>query len=124
MKKIDYFDQGNELSCKCCGMQKINSEFYEMLNCARIISGIPFPISSGCRCKKHNSNVGGVEDSSHLISATKDCFAVDISCSDDSKRWKIIDSLIRAGFDRIGISKNFIHCDCDPTKNEKRIWVY
>lgn len=124
MNKIDYFSDGSELACNCCGMMSISQKFYEMLNVARIIAGIPFGISSGCRCESHNKNEGGVDDSSHVIKPGKQATAVDIRCSDDAKRWIIIDALKRAGFNRIGISKNFIHVDCDPTKNEERLWTY
>lgn len=123
-QKIDYFSEGKELACNCCGKIKLSQDFYERLNVARVIAGIPFVSNSSCRCEAHNIEVGGVKGSSHEINEFKECTAIDIKCTDDSKRWIIIDALIKAGFNRIGISKTFIHADRDPTKNKNRIWVY
>ena len=91
----------------------------EMLDQAREYAGIPFNINSGFRSKTHNARVGGVEDSSH----TKG-HAVDISCRDSRSRWLIVNALMIAGFNRIGIASTFIHVDNDPTKDENVIWKY
>jgi len=109
----------NELKCKCgkCKLQ-INLDFADKLNVAREYAGVPFSINSGCRCPEHNTKEGGSITSSHLK-----CIAADISCSDDSSRLKIVMGLIKAGFTRIGISKSFIHVDCDPDKSAC-MWVY
>jgi hypothetical protein len=48
--------------------------------------------------------------------------AVDIACVYGTNRLKIIMGLIRAGFRRIGIRKDFIHAD---TMDEiESIWLY
>lgn len=89
------------------------------LDKAREIADMPFFITSGYRTQKHNERVGGVNGSSH----TKGC-AVDISASSSVQKFKIIDSALKAGFNRIGVSGNFIHLDDDPNKIKDVIWTY
>jgi uncharacterized protein YcbK (DUF882 family) len=107
MKLTEHFNS-NEFTCKCgCGFNNISVLLAEKLERARKACGVKFVITSGCRCKKHNAAVGGVENSSH----TKG-YAVDIAL-DDKNRVIIIQAL-RKEFNRIGIAKNFIHVDIDP----------
>jgi len=82
-------------------------------------SGIPFVITSGYRTKSHNKRVGGVNSSSHTRG-----YAVDIRCKTSKDRFKVIKYALECGFNRIGISGNFIHLDDDPTKTSNVIWVY
>lgn len=97
----------------------MNPEFLKMIDKARGVAGVPFSITSGMRSEKHNRKVGGVETSSHLIGR-----AADIACAYSSQRFKIIEALIAAGFNRIGIADTFIHCDNDPNKASHVIWLY
>jgi len=90
-----------------------------LLDDARGIAGVPFKITSGYRTRRHNQDVGGVEDSAH-----RNGYAVDIHVPDSRTRWKILDALIKVGFNRIGIADTFIHVDNDPTKPENVIWTY
>ena len=91
----------------------------KMIQKARDISNIPFIVNSGYRTEKRNKKVGGKIDSSHLFG-----FAVDIKCVGSRSRSIMIDSLIKAGFNRIGIGKGFIHADNDPDKYRNVIWLY
>ena len=50
--------------------------------------------------------------------------AVDIQCNNSESRYKIIQSLMNVGITRIGIGKNFVHCDTDNTKIQNVIWNY
>jgi len=63
--------------------------------------------------------VGGKETSSHLKG-----YAVDIKCEESPYRYLLVGGLLKAGFKRIGIGKNFIHADIDPEKVGSLIWVY
>lgn len=115
----NYF-KPEEFACKCgCGVNNIQEELIKKLNVARNIAGVPFKITSGYRCPEHNKKVGGVANSSHI-----DGSAVDIYCDNDSDRFKIILGLLIAGFTRIGIGKDFIHCDIDAKKSPDVIWKY
>jgi uncharacterized protein YcbK (DUF882 family) len=99
--------------------EKMSRKFLKMLDEAREIADTPFVINSGYRTDSHNNYVGGKSNSSHLKG-----MAVDIRCHDDASRSKIIEALIKVGFNRIGVAKTFIHVDNDPQKNSNRIWVY
>ena len=89
------------------------------LDKARELADIPFFITSGYRTKRHNQKVGGVNGSSH----TKG-HAIDISATSSTQRFKIFNALLQAGFERVGISKNFIHADDDPLKSKQVLWLY
>lgn len=98
--------------------EEMKQPFLNKLEVARARAGVPFTINSGFRTIEHNRAVGGVENSSH----TKG-WAADIACDNDTK-FAILEGLIFAGFNRIGIANTFIHVDSDPSKNAKRIWTY
>jgi hypothetical protein len=108
-----------EFKCPCCGKAPMNEKFLHMLDLARTNAGIPFRITSGYRCEKHNLEVGGKPDSAHL----KGC-AVDIACSDSEMRFKIVSSLLQCGFKRIGEGDVFIHADTDSEKPQNVMWLY
>ena len=91
--------------------------FIDKLNDAREIAGIPFKINSGYRTQAHNKAVGGEPNSSHCRG-----WAADIAYSSGSAGWIILNALQKAGFNRIGIYKTWIHADCDPTLSQNVIW--
>ena len=97
----------------------MDSTFVGMLDNARKSSSVPFKINSAYRSEKHNQRVGGKKNSSHLVGK-----AADISCTDSRSRWIIISALQKAGFNRIGIAKTFIHVDSDEDKAADVIWTY
>ena len=61
---MKYFKQ-DEFDCKCCTANYMDPEFTDLIDRARELAGIPFVISSGYRCTKHNQLIGGVKGSSH-----------------------------------------------------------
>jgi len=97
----------------------LKPELVKMLDNARGIAGVPFKLNSGLRTVEQNKKAGGVSDSAHLTGT-----AVDIACPNDGARWKIITSLQKVGFTRIGIADTFVHCDIDKTKAQNVIWMY
>lgn len=99
--------------------ENMNTQTVRKLDVARTIAGIPFIVDSGYRTNKHNAKVGGVRDSAHLIGR-----GVDIRATSSAKRWLIVAALIEAGFNRIGIGKNYVHGDDDPSKAPNLIWHY
>lgn len=108
-----------EQVCPCCKTGRFAPDFLDMLNQAREIAGIPFIINSGFRCESYNKKVGGTERSAHLVGC-----ACDIKTEDNYTRKVVLDSLLKVGFNRIGIGKNFIHVDNDFTKPQNVIWLY
>lgn len=109
-----------EFACKCgCGDNEMKHSTLRKLDLARELSGIPFVITSGYRCKAHNERVGGKSQSAHTRG-----YAADIKASDSRSRYLIVDSLLAAGFSRIGIAKTFIHVDDDPSLPDLVMWDY
>ncbi len=93
--------------------------FLEKLDLARGYSNVPYVINSGFRTPEHNAEVGGVPGSSHLTG-----WASDVRADSSNRRFMIVKGLLEAGFNRIGIGQNFVHCDCDPSKVGNLIWLY
>jgi len=108
-----------EFRCRCCGKVEIDPELVDRLDKAREIAGVPFFITSGYRCPKHNAEVGGSPTSAHLKGK-----AADIRVHNNYDRYKILEGLIKAGFKRIGIAEKFIHADIDETKPQYVVWLY
>lgn len=112
--------QPHEFDCKCgCGLNNMNLSFLDDLNTAREIAQIPFVITSGSRCPVHNKRERGLSNSAHLKG-----LAVDIKTDSSIARFKTIQALQYVGFNRIGISKHFIHVDNDVTKPSPVMWMY
>ena len=93
--------------------------FLNKLSKARELAAIGFKITSAYRSPAHNAKVGGVPSSSHTIGR-----AVAIYAPTSRHKYIIINALLQAGFNRIGVAKNFIHVDDDPSKDEDVIWTY
>jgi len=109
----------DEFKCPCCGEVHMNQEFLDKLDMARHNAHVPFIITSGYRCQKHNKEIGGVPNSAH----TKG-YAVDIKTPNSPYRFVVLESLMEQGFNRFGIGKDFIHVDMDPEKPKDVIWTY
>ncbi len=120
--KVKHFKK-DEFACKCgCGDSDVSMELVVRLDNARSIAGVPFKITSGKRCEQHNRKVTTCETPS--ASPHLNGHAADIYAEDSRTRFKILDGVKRAGFTRIGIGKDFIHVDCDPTKADELVWLY
>lgn len=118
---MKYFKE-SEFDCKCgCGggYSDMSSQLLRKLTTARSMSPVPFVLSSAYRCPEHNEREGGSSTSSHLNGS-----AVDIAAGNSTARYQILMALIAAGFNRIGVSKTFIHADVDSDKEGEVCWVY
>jgi len=110
----------DEMRCNCgCESLDMDATFITRLEKARKIAGIPFRITSAFRCSKYNSQVGGVDSSSHTRGMAADIFA-----RDSKARYTIVKSLLGAGFNRCGIANTFIHVDFDEDKPPEVMWTY
>lgn len=89
-----------------CSLSDMDEDFMCRLDNARALAGFPFVITSAFRSREWDRSRGRSGNSYHC----KGC-AVDISCNDSSKRFVIVQSLMRSGFKGIGIAKTFIHVD-------------
>lgn len=109
-----------EFVCKDgCGLYNMAELVLFRLQQARNLAGIPFKISSGSRCAKHNRACGGKTDSAHL-----DGLAVDVVAITSTTRAKVLMALLEAGFQRVGVAQGFIHADLDLTKPYPCVWLY
>jgi zinc D-Ala-D-Ala carboxypeptidase len=116
------FFQPHEFECNCgecgLGMAAMDIDFVERLDLARALSGVSYKLNSAIRCEAHNSTIERAKpDSSHIYG-----LAVDISTNSSYQRYKILYGLIKVGFCRIGIYKNYIHVDDDPSKPQSVAW--
>jgi zinc D-Ala-D-Ala carboxypeptidase len=108
-----------EFACKCgCGADNISPALVDALQVVRSASPFAISITSGVRCSKHNSNVGGASSSSHVSG-----LAADIVCIGSGDRYKFLRNLIPA-VGRIGVAENFIHVDVDHMKPTGVLWMY
>jgi len=80
-------------------------------------AGIPFHLNSAKRCEKHNLEVGGKKKSAHLYG-----YAFDIAVKNSHEKFIILNALLKAGFKRIGVYENFLHCDDKPDLPQEVIW--
>ncbi|MAK54946.1 MAG: peptidase M15 [Pusillimonas sp.] len=97
----------------------MDGTFIQLLDKARGIANIPFRITSGYRTEEWNKKVGGRVGSSHLKG-----LAADIFYTNNRERFLIMSALLEVGFTRIGLGRNFIHCDLDFDKDLGVIWTY
>ena len=114
-----YFKE-SEFTCKCgCGKNNISQELVTRLDAAREEAGVPFVVTSGCRCEKRNKEAGGVAGSSHLKG-----MAVDIA-TPPARIYFILKALLN-NFNRHGIpcDNNFVHVGIDPEKPQNVVFKY
>jgi len=110
---MPYFRQG-EFACGCgCGLSAVDPYFVAGLKRARRLAKIPFTVLSGCRCAKHNAEVGGKPGSLHLPGVDGLCRAADIRAPDAAVKLTIVGALLGAGFQRVCVykDKSIIHVD-------------
>jgi len=121
------FFTDKEMKCKCakCKHAYLQVELMEKVTEARKSAKIPFIITSGCRCPEHNKKVGGAVNSDHLADEKNlICCGVDIQCTNDRNRFKIIKALLDAGIDRLGFSTIFIHAGISGRNAGEVAWFY
>lgn len=70
-----------ELSCKCCGLNNVTPELLELAEVCRAILDVPMIVHCASRCPKHNAEVGGVENSTHIQGKAMDFHAKGLSHS-------------------------------------------
>lgn len=122
------------------GGPEMHPDFMQKLQLARSVAeqkckekDIPitfayFVITSGSRSESRNRQVGGKPDSTHLYGR-----ACDIKAEYSRSRLIIVESLLLAGFTRLGIGDDFVHVDDgelvteggqDHPKDANVIWLY
>ena len=97
---------------------KMDVDFLAKLDKAREFAKVPFVINSAYRSPEHAESIKN-PTSSHIKG-----LAVDIKATDSKTRYKVLNSLMHVGFNRIGIADTFIHVDDDTDKSQEVIWTY
>lgn len=63
----------SEFACKCgCGFNTVDTELLTVMEIIRQHFDCPIKITNGCRCPTRNAEVGGAENSQHLIGRAAD----------------------------------------------------
>ena len=106
----------------------MNYTFLEKLDQARGLAGIPFKITSGFRTEAYQDDLTrrGYKTAKKGTSPHLKGLAADISVKDSRQRFIVINSLLLAGFTRIGIADTFIHVDLSTYEGHRQnvIWKY
>ena len=108
----------SEFTCKCgCGLNNLEQGLIDMCQKLRDKLGVPVRVNSGCRCVKHNANVGGVRNSQHLKGV-----AADLSCELGAhKMYETVKAMYESGeLNELRFCKEYktwIHIDCGRKRN-------
>lgn len=114
-----YFTNDEFLRCTPpCTMEDLSPLLLDKLDIVRSLCGFPLIVNSAYRTFDYEQDKGRTGSSSHCKH-----IAVDIAVQSGEKRLKIVQNALRAGFQRIGIARTFVHLDLDADK-PSAIWLY
>ena len=111
---IEYFEK-SEFACKCGGKHckgypaEMNEKIVKVADKIRKHFGVKVIVSSGLRCAKHNTNVGGVTNSRHKLGKAID-FCVVGKTSKEILAFVNKQSDIRYTY---AINDHFVHMDVE-----------
>ncbi len=119
--KLPNFSE-DEIRCKCegefCpGFAFMDPGFMNRIQESRTISGVVYPISSGCRCEEWNYHEGGVRSSRHVylpeqVEKVGYPNALDITWYNRSHLYRILVGLFGMQFDRMKVYEaGWVHVD-------------
>tara|TARA_R100000655_G_scaffold106014_1_gene154815 strand:- start:171 stop:566 length:396 start_codon:yes stop_codon:yes gene_type:complete len=121
--KLNYFDisEFDQPGKPGSGKANMDINLLMIVDNMRHRSGIPYTITSAYRDSEYNRKIGGVKNSAHCLGK-----AVDIAAPNSAQKYKIIESALHFGIQRIGVGSNFIHIDIQeqPDKPTEVIWTY
>ena len=113
-----------KLLCTCgnieCDRRSVNQETLDRGQVAREILGNPCSVTSGGRCPNHPNEVHRSTPADHQKGN-----GIDIACN-GSNRGNIVQAGIDAGFNAIGVAKNFVHWGYrdELPAGHLTLWVY
>ena len=115
-----YFQDAEFRRCvPSCSIDQMQPGFLELLDAVREAAGIPLVLNSAYRSVEWEKSKKRTGSSSH----TKG-LAVDIRCTANATRYKIITAALSCGIRRIGVAHTYIHLDADESKSQGIIWDY
>lgn len=112
MSQLSRNFRSEEFACKCgCGLDDPHPDLITALQELRDRLGVAIHVVSGCRCERHNANVGGEDNSYHL--PINGCKAADIVTRHHTpfqlrKEAYTIDAFWNGG---VGLYPSFLHVD-------------
>ncbi len=113
----------SEFACKHCGENKIDQQVIDMCQKIRDALGVPVHVNSGYRCPAHNTKVGGVKSSRHVLGMAAD-LSSSLSAVDmfnTVKKLQAAGELPELGYCILYRKKNFIHVDISK-RASGRLW--
>ena len=117
-------ESDKKLLCTCghpdCDKRSVNQPTLDKAQIGREILGHPCSATSGGRCPNHPNEVHRDTPADHQKGN-----GIDISCN-GSNRGNIVQAGIKAGFNAIGVAKNFVHWGYreELPKGHVTMWVY
>jgi uncharacterized protein YcbK (DUF882 family) len=73
MGDLGHYFNRDEFRCPCgCGQDTVDAALVYALDALRRRMGAPVTVTSGVRCKEHNSNIGGSTGSQHILGKAAD----------------------------------------------------
>ncbi len=102
-----------------CSLQDMEQRAMDIFDRVRDGAGMPLTLTCAYRTKEWDRAKGRSGNSAHTAGQ-----AIDISCTDLSTRYKIVQAAINAGITRIGIAKTFVHIDTSNLNTQRVVWLY
>lgn len=115
----DYLSVSLGTATPKCSVSDMDEDFLDKLLFAQKLCGCKFRITSAFRTVSYEKSKGRSGRSAHCLGK-----AVDISTIDSKTRYIVVAALLNAGFNRIGIGKNFVHVDDDMKRVHPVIFHY
>ena len=111
-----------DFACPCCRRNNTHPELIDKLDKAQELLKFPLVIKLGYICESYAKRLNSFIDlklKGHLEGR-----ACKIVCIDNFSRFLIISALLKVGFEHIGISEKFVHCEI-PTNEiiPKSFWI-
>ena len=106
-----------ELECPCCGACEMSGELLADLQRIRDVIGRPFKITSGYRCKDHNTEIGGSPTSRHMSGEAVDINVVGWNSLD---LHDLIDEFTSHVSSGVGIYRTYVHFD---VRDKRTMWI-
>lgn len=113
-----------KLLCTCghkdCDKRSVNQETLDMAQTGREILNHPLTVTSGGRCQFHPNELHRQTPADHQKQN-----GIDLAAN-GSTRGNIVNAGIKAGFNAIGVGKDFVHWGRRPElpKGHITMWVY
>ena len=114
-----------KLCCTCgspkCDKRSVRQDVLDRAQVARDALNRGLRVTSGGRCPHHPNEIHRSKPADHQL-----CQALDIACSGGLQRGELVKAGIDAGFNAIGVAKNFVHWGHRPELKDGEImmWVY